>query len=324
MGISLNGLTPATTYDALIKTGDNAPIDATLKTLSDGLGNNLPMEVSTTSINFTGTLLQSGTAVPTQAQVNAKQDTLVSGTNIKTINSTSVLGSGNISVAPASGIDATAISTGSVSNTEFGYLDGVTSAIQTQIDGKQASLVSGTNIKTVNSTSLLGSGDVAVQATITGGATTITSTDLTASRALVSNSSGKVAVATTTSTELGYVNGVTSAIQTQLDSKTSKLITTNRQTASYTLVLGDADKLVEMNVASANNLTVPPNSSVAFSTGTQILLAQYGAGQTTVVAGSGVTIRSNGAKLKLNAQYSGATLIKIASDEWYLFGDITA
>lgn len=104
--------------------------------------------------------------------------------------------------------------------------------------------------------------------------------------------------------------------------KTDKLLVTNRQTASYTLVLSDADKLVEMNVVSANNLTVPLNSSVAFSTGTQILLAQYGAGQTTVVATSGVTIRSNGAKLKLNAQYSGATLIKIAENEWYLFGDI--
>jgi len=106
--------------------------------------------------------------------------------------------------------------------------------------------------------------------------------------------------------------------------KTDKLVVANRQTASYTLVLSDADKLVEMNVGSANNLTVPLNSSVAFSTGTQILLAQYGAGQTTVVATSGVTIRSNGAKLKLNAQYSGATLVKIAENEWYLFGDIAS
>jgi hypothetical protein len=47
-------------------------------------------------------------------------------------------------------------------------LDGVTSAIQTQIDGKQATLVSGTNIKTVNSTSLLGSGDIAISATPSG------------------------------------------------------------------------------------------------------------------------------------------------------------
>lgn len=117
---------------------------------------------------------------------------------------------------------------------------------------------------------------------------------------------------------------ISTATQTQVDTKTAKLITANRQTASYTLALSDADKLVEMNVATANNLTVPLNSSVAFSVGTQILLAQYGAGQTTVVATSGVTIRSNGGKLKLNVQYSGATLIKIATDEWYLFGDIAS
>lgn len=96
MGTSLTGLTPATTYDALIKVGDNGPIDATLKVLSDGLGNNLPMEASSTTINFTNGLQQSGVAVPTASQVNAKQDTLVSGTNIKTINGTSVLGAGNI------------------------------------------------------------------------------------------------------------------------------------------------------------------------------------------------------------------------------------
>jgi hypothetical protein len=143
----------------------------------------------------------------------------------------------------------------------------------------------------------------------------------------------KIGTGVVSTTEFEYLNGVTSAIQTQIDSKastasvdlkTNKLITTNRQTASYTLVLSDADKLVEMNVGSANNLTVPLNSSVAFTTGTQILLAQYGAGQTTIVATSGVTIRSNGAKLKLNAQYSGATLVKIAENEWYLFGDIAS
>lgn len=113
-------------------------------------------------------------------------------------------------------------------------------------------------------------------------------------------------------------------LQSSLNDKAPLVITANRQTASYTLVLTDAYKIVEMNVASANNLTVPPNSSVAFATGTQILIAQYGAGQTTVVAGSGVTIRSSGAKLKLSGQYSGGTLLKIGTNEWYLFGDIIA
>jgi len=254
----------------------------------------------------------------TQTALNAKQDTLVSATNIKTINSTSILGSGNILVAPATAINATAIATGVVDNTEFECLNGVTSAIQTQIDSKQATLVSATNIKTINSTSVLGSGNIAVEPTITA----TTSADYY-------RGDKTFATLNKTAVALGNVDNtsdankpVSTATQTALDAKTNKLIVTNRQTASYTLVLGDADKLVEINNASANNLTVPLNSSVAFATGTQILLAQYGAGQTTIVATSGVTIRSNGAKLKLNAQYSGATLIKIDTNEWYLFGDI--
>ena len=106
MGISLYGLTPATTYDALIKTGDNEPLTASLKVLSDGVGTNLPMEASTTGINFTGTTTVGGVAVANTTQVAAKQDTLVSGTNIKTINGTSVLGSGNIvtPTTPPSGV----------------------------------------------------------------------------------------------------------------------------------------------------------------------------------------------------------------------------
>jgi len=57
------------------------------------------------------------------------------------------------------------------------------------------------------------------QATITGAATTIDTEDLTVSRALVSDGSGKVAVSDVTATELGYLDGVTSAVQTQLDAK---------------------------------------------------------------------------------------------------------
>jgi len=104
MGTSLNGLTPAGTYPGLIKTGDNAPIDGTLKTLSDGNGNNLPMSVSTTTINLTGTAQVGGVAIANTTQLAAKQDTLVSGTNIKTINGTSVLGSGDIVTPQPSGV----------------------------------------------------------------------------------------------------------------------------------------------------------------------------------------------------------------------------
>lgn len=49
-----------------------------------------------------------------------------------------------------------------VSSVELGYLDGLTSNIQTQINGKQETLVSGTNVKTINGTSIIGSGDIVV------------------------------------------------------------------------------------------------------------------------------------------------------------------
>ena len=103
----------------------------------------------------------------------------------------------------------------------------------------------------------------------------------------------------------------------------NELIITNRQIASYSLALTDINKLVEMNVASANNLTIPLDSSIPFAIGTQIVISQYGAGQTTILPTGGVTLRSAGGKTKLTSQYSGSTLIKIATDEWYLFGDIT-
>lgn len=100
------------------------------------------------------------------------------------------------------------------------------------------------------------------------------------------------------------------------------LIQTNRQTANYTLVLTDADKLIELNSASAISVTVPPNSSVAFPVGTVVLVSQYGAGTASVVAGSGVTIRSAAGALSLSARYAGASLLKIDTNEWYLFGEI--
>jgi hypothetical protein len=121
--------------------------------------------------------------------------------------------------------------------------------------------------------------------------------------------------------ELAEVVGLVSA----LAAKSAVTRTRNAQTGtSYTLVSGDAGNVVSMNNASANTLTVPPNSSVAFPVGTQIDLVQLGAGQTTVAAGGGVTIRSDAAKLKLSGQYVGATLLKLATDEWFLAGSIAA
>lgn len=99
----------------------------------------------------------------------------------------------------------------------------------------------------------------------------------------------------------------------------ASIVTTSTQTASYTLVANDAGKVVEMNVASANTLTIPPNSSVAFPIGTIIEVYQVGAGQCTVTAGSGVTLRAPGGA-KTAAQYASASLRKRGTDEWVLAG----
>ena len=100
-------------------------------------------------------------------------------------------------------------------------------------------------------------------------------------------------------------------------------VTHNAQTGTaYTLVLTDRDTLVEMDNGSANTMTVPPNSSVAFPVGTQILMVQKGTGQCTITAGAGVTIYSEDSKIKTVGQYALASLIKCATDTWYLGGNL--
>jgi len=120
-----------------------------------------------------------------------------------------------------------------------------------------------------------------------------------------------------------YDNQAFTKLTDSLSTKTNKLIAFSSYTISDTLRLTDADKVIEMNVGSANNLVIPTNTAYAFPVGTQIVLIQIGAGQTTLVPASGVTVRSSSSKLKLTGQYSGATLIKKNTNEWYLFGDIT-
>lgn len=113
-----------------------------------------------------------------------------------------ISGSAAISVSKLAALTATRavvsdssgfLTTVAVTPTELGYVAGVTSAIQTQLDSKLSAA--------------------------TGAISTVVSSDLTINRAVISNASGKIAVSNVTSTELGYVSGVTSAIQIQLDGK---------------------------------------------------------------------------------------------------------
>jgi hypothetical protein len=172
-----------------------------------------------------------------------------------------------------------------VTVTELEYIDGVTSAVQTQLNAKQA-IVSGVD-----------------------------------------------------DTEIGYLNGVTSAIQTQMDTKLASAtaattysplnLTQNAQTGTtYTFVLADNSKLVTASNASAQTYSIPTNASVAFPIGTQINIIAIGTGQVTInaVTSGTTTVLSNGgtaAAPKLRVQYSSATCIKVATDTWYVVGDLS-
>ena len=92
------------------------------------------------------------------------------------------------------------------------------------------------------------------------------------------------------------------------------------KTANYTLRLVDIGaNLVQMNLAGANTFTVPPYSTVLpFAPGNYTFVSQYGAGLTTIVAGSGVTIRAIDGILSLPSRYGILMLINIAQDEWLL------
>jgi len=89
---------------------------------------------------------------------------------------------------------------------------------------------------------------------------------------------------------------------------------------TYTFVLADAGKMVTSANAGAQTVTVPPNSAVAFTVGTQIILQGILAGVVTLVAGAGVTINSKDAALAIDGQWAAVTLIKTATDTWSLIG----
>jgi len=153
---------------------------------------------------------------------------------------------------------------------------------------------------------------------------------LNAIEAVNATFTGTVTGVTKTHVGLGNVDNtsdankpISSATQTALNAKANSLITIDPETASYTLILTNQEQMVEMNVSSANTLTVPANSSVAFPVGTRIHVVQTGSGQTTITPAGGVTVNGTPG-LKTRAQWSAVTLVKRATDTWVAFGDLTS
>lgn len=110
---------------------------------------------------------------------------------------------------------------------------------------------------------------------------------------------------------------VSIATQAELDLKENRL-TLNDKVDDYTLIITDASKLVRMNKATALNLTVPLNSSVAYPTGTRIYAQRTGAGLLTIVATGGVTITASGPNLTDPGLNVVMILIKVGTNEWSL------
>lgn len=246
--------------------------------------------------------------------------------------------------------------------TEINYVDGVTSAIQTQLDAK-APTANPTFTGTVNAASITLSGDLTVGGTTTtvnaqdlvvsdpliyiGEGNTANVVDL----GLVSSfdngayqHAGIVRDATdgvwklfssvedepTTTVNFSQavydtlkVGGIEYSDGTQVKQGVPSITTINQQAGSYTTVLADRDKLVEVSNASGVTVTIPLNSSVAYPVGTSIDILQTGAGQVTIAGAAGVTVNATPG-LKLRTQWSSATLFKRATDTWVVFGDLSA
>jgi len=92
------------------------------------------------------------------------------------------------------------------------------------------------------------------------------------------------------------------------------------KTAAFTLALTDAGRIIEVTAASSVTCTVPANASVAFPVGTEIKLAQMGAGAVKIAGATGVNILSNGNLDETRGQYEVARLKKIDTNTWLLEG----
>lgn len=197
-----------------------------------------------------------------------------------------------------------------VSNTEFGYLDGVTSAIQTQINAKQATITNSDDI---------------TEGAVNLYLTTTERNKLTNVPADTNNelSNKLTAVVDDVTPQLGGdldVNGNNITGNPAIDGRRA-IIT--EATTTKTLALIDSGDFIVTTSASPTTITIPTNASVAFTVGTEIDFIQKGAGELTISGDTGVTLNGVSAgSTSITAQWGGATIKKIDTNEWIIVGKI--
>lgn len=292
---------------------------------------------------------KSGTETLTNKTISAADNTV-------TINLSDVID------VTASASEVNILDGATLSVTELNYVDGVTSSIQTQLDAK-APTANPTFTGTLAAADISITGDLTVGGTTTTvNATDLVVTDPliyigegndanVVDLGLVSSfndgsyqHAGIVRDATdgvwklfssvedepTTTVNFSQavydtlkVGGIEYSDGVQVKQGVPSLTAINQQTSSYTTVLADRDKLVEVSSASGVTVTIPADSSVAYPVGTSIDILQTGAGQVTIAGAGGVTVNATPG-LKLRTQWSSATLFKRATDTWVVFGDLSA
>jgi hypothetical protein len=205
------------------------------------------------------------------------------------------------------------------SGTFSGTSSGTNTGDQTSVSGNAGSATILVTARNIDGQSFNGSADITVIAPGTHAATSKT-TPVDADEIPISDSAASFVLK-----KLTWAN-LKATLKTYLDTLYLPVTAPiNAQTGTtYTFVLTDANSLVTFGSASATAITVPANSSVAFPIGTKIDCIQDGAGKVTFAGASGVTINSVGSVLAINGQFVGVTLIKEATDTWYLVGNLTA
>lgn len=165
---------------------------------------------------------------------------------------------------------------------------------------------------------------------ITGGASTIVTSNLSASRALVSDGSGKVGVSAVTSTELSRLDGVTSNVQTQLNAKANSHgyydTSWSKPAANFTFQLADAGRLVFWEAGTTNHTaTIPNDSTVNFPVGTIIGLRSDANSDNPgryITPAAGVQLKtsgSNASATRIIGSYYCCKLVKVGGNEWMWF-----